>query len=636
MSQSLPLRQMANCIRALSMDAVERAQSGHPGMPLGMADVLTVLYTQFMKFDPNIPQWPDRDRFILSAGHGSMALYSLLYLTGYEGATLEALQSFRKLGSPCAGHPEYGHLPGIETTTGPLGQGFANGVGMALGAAHLKRAHKTYVIAGDGCLMEGISQEALSFAGHQRLGNLIVLFDDNGITIDGSTALSTSDNALARFEASQWHVQAIDGHDYGAIQKAIEAAHLDPRPSLIACKTTIGYGAPTKAGKASSHGSPLGATEIQGVREALNWPHPPFHIPDDLLNLWRGLGHKGTTPKAEIPNSQWKGALQKLKAEFLESKPTLGTRLTSQKVIETITPYMGNLIGGSADLTGSNNTKAPIQNPLCSPNYEGTYIYYGIREHAMGAIMNGLALYDSLIPYGGTFLVFTDYMRPAIRLSALMEQQVIYVMTHDSIGLGEDGPTHQPIEHLASLRAIPNLRVFRPCDGIEVAECWELSLERTNGPSLLALSRQGLPLLREDASQNLSSKGGYLLRSPKGPRDYTIIATGSEVAIGFDIWQELTQEGYHVALVSMPSKDLFEAQSQEYRAEVLGETPRLIIEAGIVQGWEGYLAYKGDFMGMSGFGASAPAQDLYNHFNITKDKGLALARTRLQKGSHHA
>jgi transketolase len=642
------LRRMANTIRALAMDAVEQAQSGHPGMPMGMADVATVLWSRFLKFDPADPAWPDRDRFVLSAGHGSMLLYSLLHLTGYADITLDELKRFRQLGSRTAGHPEYGHAAGIETTTGPLGQGLANAVGMALAeqllAAHFGPElvdHHTYVIAGDGCLMEGISQEAISLAGHLRLKKLIVLWDDNHISIDGGTDMSTSDDQRRRFEASGWHTIGIDGHDTDAIAAALTGARQSDRPTMIACRTTIAFGAPTKAGTAASHGSALGAEEIAGARERLDWHEPPFVIPTDLLDAWRAVGRRGAPERdawhgrlaAAAPATRalferriagtlgdgWQAALDALKAKFAAEAPKVATRQSSGIVLDVLAPLLPELIGGSADLTGSNNTKAKTQKVVTPDDFSGTYLHYGIREHAMAAAMNGMAVHKGIVPYGGTFLVFADYCRPAIRLSALMHQRVIYVLTHDSIGLGEDGPTHQPVEHLASLRAIPNLQVFRPADAVEVAEAWALALGSTTTPSVLALSRQSLPTLRrETTTDNRSARGAYVLAEAAGERQVTLLATGSEVSIAMAARDDLAKRGVAAAVVSMPCWALFDRQDQAYVKSVLGAAPRVAVEAAARFGWDRYIG-DGAFIGMTGFGASAPADALYKHFGITAD-----------------
>ncbi len=651
---------MANAIRALAMDAVQAAKSGHPGMPMGMADVATVLFSRFLKFDPARPDWPDRDRFVLSAGHGSMLLYALLYLTSYEGMTIDELRNFRQLGARTAGHPEYGHAAGIETTTGPLGQGFANAVGMALGerllAARLGEAvidHHTYVIASDGCLMEGISHEAASFAGHLGLGKLIVLFDDNHISIDGPTELSVSDDQITRFQSYGWHTQAIDGHDPEAVAAAIAAAQDSDRPSLIACRTTIGFGAPTKAGTAAAHGAPLGEDEIAGAREALGWPHAPFHIPDDILAAWRAAGSRGAVQsaawnekfaavnstarsdferalKGALPDG-FDGTVNSLKARLSEEQPGWATRKSSEEVLNVYTQALPEMIGGSADLTGSNNTKAKDMAVIAAGDFAGRYIHYGVREHAMAAVMNGLALHGGLIAYGATFLVFTDYCRPAIRLAALSGLPVIHVMTHDSIGLGEDGPTHQPIEHLASLRAMPNLNVFRPADAVETAECWATALAETKTPSVLALTRQGLPTVRtEHSDENRCARGGYVLADASGARRVTLLSSGSEVEIALAARDALEADGVATAVVSMPCWERFDAQDQAYRDTVLGPgSVRVAIEAALMQGWEKYIGDSGATVGMTGFGASAPAKALYEHFGITAEAVVVAAKARL-------
>jgi transketolase len=653
---------MANALRALAMDAVEKAKSGHPGMPMGMADVATVLWTKFLKFDPADPHWPDRDRFVLSAGHGSMLLYALLHLTGFADMTMEELKRFRQLGAKTAGHPEFGHATGIETTTGPLGQGIANAVGMAMAERWLNARfgdsvvdHHTYVIAGDGCLMEGISQEAISLAGHLRLNRLIVLFDDNGISIDGPTSLTTSEDQCARFAASGWNTQRIDGHDPAAIEAAIAAARGSSRPTMIACRTTIGYGAPTKGGTAGAHGAPLGATEIAATRERLGWANGPFEIPVDVLERWIDAGHRGA-----VAHKAWEGRLTRLpgeqraefrrmlagklpkgfeeavvsyKAKLLQDKPTLATRVSSQNALDMLAAAVPELVGGSADLTGSNNTKAKSQTPLSASQYGGRYVYWGVREHAMASAMNGMALHGGMIPYGGTFLVFTDYCRPAIRLAALMGQRVVYVMTHDSIGLGEDGPTHQPVEHLAALRAIPNLAVFRPADAVETLECWQLALERKDGPSVLTLTRQNLPPLRLDGNpaENRSARGAYVLAEAEGgERQVTLIGTGSETSLAMAARDLLASRGVRAAVVSMPCWSLFDQQTASYRRAVLGgpRVAKVAVEAALGFGWDRYLGAKGAFVGMTGFGASAPAPELYRHFGITPE-AVAEAATAL-------
>mgnify|MGYP003765979365 CR=1 FL=1 len=641
---------MANAIRALAMDAVEAAKSGHPGMPMGMADVATVLFTRYLKFDPAKPDWADRDRFVLSAGHGSMLIYALLHLTGYERPTLEDIRNFRQLHSPCAGHPENFELPGVETTTGPLGQGLATSVGMAIAERHLAARfgadlvdHYTYVIAGDGCLMEGVSHEAISLAGHLRLGRLIVLWDDNEISIDGPTSLAVSDDQKKRFEAAGWHVVSCDGHDMEAVAAAIEAARADPRPSLIACRTVIAYGAPTKAGTSAAHGAPLGADEIAGARAALDWPYAPFEIPDDVLTAWRDAGRRGAADRLAweerlnaAPRDVQKafadaiaGALpeelsaeiNKLKAEVSAQAKAVATRKASENTLEVINRVVPITVGGSADLTGSNNTKTKGQAPMSRDDFSGRYIYYGVREFGMAAAMNGLALHGGVIPYGGTFLVFADYARAAIRLSALMRQRVIYVMTHDSIGLGEDGPTHQPIEHLASLRAMPNLLVFRPADAVETAECWELALRAKDTPSILALTRQNLPILRTaHTDENLSARGGYELMPANGEAKVSLLATGSEVEIAVKARALLEEQGIPARVVSIPSFELFDRQSAEYRRKTLGVgTLRVSIEAASTFGWERYVGEDGLMCGIDRFGASAPYQDLYRHFGLTPE-----------------
>ncbi len=646
------LTQMANAIRALSMDAVEKAQSGHPGLPMGMADVATVLYAKFLKFNPHDPSWPNRDRFVLSAGHGSMLLYSLLYLTGYEGVTLEQIQKFRQLGSRTAGHPEYGHCPGVETTTGPLGQGLANAVGMAIGERSLRSLygadlvnHKTIALVGDGCLMEGISQEAISFAGSQRLSNLIVLFDNNHITIDGDTRLATVEDHIHRVQACGWRAIGIDGHDPSAIEAALEEAYGSDAPTFIACRTLIGFGAPTKGGTEKAHGAPLGAEEVKQARIRLGWTHPPFEIPEVLLDKWRTLwtrcrasyeswealflGEAGGALKERLDNQLPAGlskSINSFKSQAVHSAPAEATRQSSERVLNVVAPLLPQLVGGSADLTSSNNTRAKDMSSLSAQNPQGRYIHYGVREHAMGGIMNGLALYGGFIPYGGTFLVFSDYCRPAIRLSALMKQRVIYVMTHDSIGLGEDGPTHQPIEHLASLRAIPRLNVFRPADAVETAECWQLALESLHGPSVLALSRQTLPTVRTlDSGDNLCARGGYVLREEQGAA-LTLMATGSEVSLALKVKECLSLQGIAARVVSMPCTRLFELQTSAYKTEVLGDVLRVSIEAACATGWRSYVGDSGLSVSLEDFGASAPAPDLLSHFGFT-DK--AISRTIL-------
>jgi transketolase len=641
--------EMANALRFLAIDAVEKAKSGHPGMPMGMADVATVLFSRFLKFDPADPAWPDRDRFVLSAGHGSMLLYALLHLTGYEGMSIDQLRAFRQWGSKTPGHPEYGHTPGVETTTGPLGQGIATAVGMAL-AERLMNArfgddlvsHFTYVIAGDGCLMEGISHEAISLAGHLGLNRLIVLFDDNHISIDGATSLSCSDDQLARFKACGWSAVSIDGHDPEAIASAIEDARQSDRPSLVACRTVIGFGAPNRAGSEKVHGTPLGAEETEKTRQALGWAHPAFEIPSLVAKLWREAGERGrqgrrawlehTRQVSGAGRSTFHDALNKrlptgyaetlkqLRAAFAADRSKIATRQASQKVIDAIAEVLPNLLGGSADLTHSNLTLAKIQTPVRREATDGNYIHYGVREHAMAAAMNGVALHGGFIPYGGTFLAFADYSRPAIRLAALMGIRVIHVMTHDSIGLGEDGPTHQPVEHLAALRAIPNLMVFRPADAIETAEAWDCALRAEKSPSVLCLSRQAVTAFRNaDDDINCVSLGAYVVIDPEGERDVTLVATGSEVSIALDAAQLLAEQGVRVAVVSAPCFDLFRAQPDDYRAKVLGSAPRIGVEAAVEGDWARWLGDSGEFVGMGGFGASAPAAVLYREFGITPE-----------------
>ena len=652
---------MANAVRALAMDAVERAASGHPGMPMGMADVATVLFARHLKFDSEHPEWPDRDRFVLSAGHGSMLLYALLHLTGYADFPLEQLKRFRQLGSRTAGHPEYGHGKGIETTTGPLGQGLANAVGMALAERMLNARfgddlvnHRTWVIAGDGCMMEGISHEAASLAGHLRLGQLTVLLDDNGISIDGPTSLAMSDDYPARFAALGWHTQSVDGHDVEAVDRALTAVAEDPRPSLICCRTTIGLGAPTKAGTASAHGAPLGAEEISGARATLDWPHDPFEIPDDIAMHWQSTGRRGREKRSAwetrhaaggAPAAALSGALAGelpealgtvaagLVRKFSETAPKWATRKASQEVLNELAQVVPDLVGGSADLTGSNNTRASTQEPVTPGDYAGRYLYWGVRELGMAAAMNGIALHGGLIPYGGTFLVFSDYARSAIRLAALMGIRVIHVATHDSIGLGEDGPTHQPVEHLASLRAIPNLLVLRPADAVETAECWQLALEHTTGPSIIALTRQGVPTVRTTTGPDCTARrGGYVLRDARGA-DATLIASGSEVAVAMAAADLLAGDGIFTRVVSLPCWQLFAAQDEAYREQVLGgDTLRVGIEAATRFGWTRWLGHDGEFVGMTGFGASAPASDLFPHFGITGEAVAERVRARLGRG----
>ncbi len=646
---------MANAIRALSMDAIQKANSGHPGMPMGMADVATVLFNRFMNIDPANPDWPNRDRFVLSAGHGSMLLYSIHHLLGYDDMPMSEIENFRQMGARTAGHPEYGHAKGIETTTGPLGSGIATAVGMAL-AERMKNArfgddivnHHTYVIVGDGCLMEGISHEAIDFAGNLGLGKMIVMWDDNSICIDGDTALSTGTDQMKRFDAAKWHTIAVDGHDKEAVAAAIEAAKADPRPSFIACKTIIGFGAPNKQGTAATHGAPLGGDEIAAAREVLNWPHAPFTIPADVKANWEAIATRGAAAQAEWATrlegsahaktfraalagpdlAALNTAMTAYRKSLSADAPKVATRKASQMALEVINGATDTTIGGSADLTGSNLTKTSQTAPVSSEDFSGRYIYYGVREHGMAAAMNGLALHGGFVPYGGTFLVFADYMRGAMRLSALMGKRVIYVLTHDSIGLGEDGPTHQPVETVASLRAIPNLNVYRPADAVETAEAWELALGDENTPSVLCLSRQGLPTLRTTHTDALqSAKGAYVLREADGARDVTIIATGSEVEIALNAADKLAANGMKAAVVSAPCFERFKAQPAAYRAEVLGTAPRVGIEAAIQQSWGGLLGDNSAFIGMDSFGASAPINELYAHFGITAQAVVDAATT---------
>ena len=650
--------ELANSIRMLSVDAVQKANSGHPGMPMGMADVATVLFTKFLKFDSSCPDWLNRDRFILSAGHGSMLLYSLLYLNGYNDINIEDIKNFRALHSKTAGHPEYGELSGIETTTGPLGQGIANAVGIALAERIMSERygndlfnHNTYVIAGDGCLMEGISQEAISFAGHMGLGKLIVLFDDNGISIDGPISLSTSDDQILRFKASNWHTIECNGHSSKEIESAIKESISDPRPSLIACKTKIGFGSPNKEGKSSSHGAPMGEEEINLIRKKLGWHNEPFDIPEKILNLWKKNGLRNIDERKSwekiFSNSVYyqeitdllqnkhvlniEEKLESYKENISEDNASIATRKSSENVLNELTVKLSNLIGGSADLTGSNNTLAKGQNIISSKDFTGSYIYYGIREHGMAAIMNGIALHSGLIPYGGTFLVFTDYCRPSIRLSALMGLRVIYIMTHDSIGLGEDGPTHQPVEHLSALRAIPNLEVWRPADSVETLEAWQASLQSLNTPSVIALSRQNLkPVRKKFIKNNLSALGAYILVD-NDDADICLYSSGSEVEIAINASEKLELEGIKTKVISVPSIDRFYLQNKEYRDKIVNSIPKIVIEAGVRQSWDYILNENDIFIGMSGFGSSAPAKDLYEHFSITEEKVVSSAKLLLNR-----
>jgi transketolase len=655
---------MANAIRVLAMDAVEAAKSGHPGLPMGTADIATVLFTRFLKFDPADPDWPDRDRFVLSAGHGSMLIYALLHLLGYEAMTLAQIKRFRQLGSITAGHPEHGHAPGVETTTGPLGQGLANAVGMAMAERHLAAVfgpelvdHRTYVLASDGDLMEGVSQEAIALAGHLRLNRLIVLFDDNGISIDGPLSLTDSVDQLKRFEAAGWATMRVDGHEPAAIAAAIETAQESDRPTLIACRTTIGFGAPTKAGSEKSHGSPLGGEEVAGARTQLNWNHAHFEVPADVCALWREAGLRAKSARKNwddrlkavdaqtraefarrirgaIPRDRLAGAVRNVKEKLAASPREVATRVASEVALEALVPALPELIGGSADLTGSNNTKPKGMPVFSANNYAGRFVHYGVREHGMAAAMNGLALHGGIIPYSGTFLVFSDYCRPALRLAALMGVRVIHVMTHDSIGLGEDGPTHQPIEHLASLRAMPNMKVFRPCDAVETIECWQLALENANGPSVLALTRQNVPQLRRAfEGANRCAEGAYeLAPAENGSAAVSLFATGSEVSVAMEARRLLAEHGIAARVVSIPCFELFLAAPADRRRAVIGDAPaRVGVEAAVRQGWDAIIGSEGAFVGMTGFGASAPFKDLYRHFGITAEAVAAAALSTLKK-----
>jgi transketolase len=649
-------RRMADAIRALAIDATEQSKSGHPGLPMGMADVATALWTRFHKFDAADPHWPDRDRFVLSAGHGSMLLYALIYLTGHAGLSIDDIRNFRQLHSPAAGHPEYGEHPAIETTTGPLGQGLATAVGMALAernmAARFGKSlvdHRTWVIASDGDMMEGISHEAAALAGHLGLSKLTVMYDDNHVSIDGDTALSYSDDVSKRFAAYGWATKQVAGHDPAQINAALSFAVRSTKPTLLACRTVIGLGAPTKAGTNGVHGSPLGPREAAGAKQLLGWHEPPFVTPGDLKASWHAAGSRGAAARrswlkrlarhnqrgeferviaGRLPDN-WHEAMFELKQDIADSRPRLASRASSQKCLESLVPATPELIGGSADLTGSNLTLVKGMASMSNGNYGGRYIHFGIREHGMAAAANGMALHGGIIPYIGTFFVFSDYLRPALRMCAIMRQRVVYVLTHDSIGLGEDGPTHQPVEHLASLRAMPNLHVFRPADTMETAECWELAVRRADGPSLLVLSRQALPAWRTDTSENRTARGGYVLAEAEGPRQATIIATGSEVPIAMSARDTLARDNIAVAVVSLPCWELFALQDEAYRAQVLGGAPRVGIEAAGGFGWERWLGPEGTFIGMTGFGASANYQDLYAHFGITPEAVIAAVTRRL-------
>ena len=653
---------MANAIRALAMDAVEKAKSGHPGLPMGAADMATVLFTQFLKFDASDPAWPDRDRFVLSAGHGSMLLYALLYLTGNSSMTIEQIKNFRQLGSITPGHPENFVTPGIETTTGPLGQGIATAVGMALAERHMAAEfggdivdHHTYVLASDGDLMEGISQEAIAFAGHLKLNKLIVLFDDNGISIDGAISLSDSVDQVKRFESAGWAAERVDGHDQKAIADALTRAQKSDRPTLIACKTVIGFGAPNKAGSEKSHGSPLGADEIAGARKNLNWDSAPFEVPQDILDAWRAAGSRGKDAhaawtktlgakdaaaraeferrtKGDLPAKALAEAVAKMKAALAASPKDIATRTASEHALEVLTAAVPEMIGGSADLTGSNNTRVKGMVAISANNYGGRYVNYGIREHGMAAAMNGMALHGGLIPYSGTFLVFSDYLRPALRLAALMGERVIHVLTHDSIGLGEDGPTHKPVEHLAALRAIPNCNVFRPCDTVETLECWQLALEAKERPSVLALTRQNLPQLRlANDADNKCAAGAYEISRADGEAKVSIFASGSEVSLAVEAQKLLAARGIPTRVVSVPCMDLLLELPKAQKAAIIGNAPvKIAVEAAIRQGWDAVISSDGIFVGMDGFGASAPYKDLYRHFGITSEAVAEAAQAALK------
>ena len=659
---SLIFKDLANAIRFLSVDAVQKANSGHPGLPMGMADVATVLFKYYLRFNPKNPDWINRDRFVLSAGHGSMLLYSLLYLTGYKSISIKDIQNFRQLKSICAGHPEYKKKSGIETTTGPLGQGLSNAIGMTIAEEVMKKRfgsnlinHRTYVIASDGDFMEGISHEAMSLAGHLKLKNLVVFFDNNKVSIDGSTKLAVSDNYKKRFESYGWNFQEVNGHNEKQISKAIKKTLKSKKPSLISCKTIIGYGSPNKSGKASSHGAALGDEEVALVRKKLKWKYKPFEIPKEILSEWRKIGKRGDLQEkkwnvvynkkskkvkdefSRVINGKLPKNLDKIieeeKRKFFDSKPTIASRKSSASVLESITNNLPELIGGSADLSGSNNTKTKHSIIIKPSNFKGNYIHYGVREHAMAGIMNGMALHGGIIPYGGTFLIFLDYCKPSLRLSAFMGLKVIYIFSHDSIGLGEDGPTHQPIEHLVHLRAIPNLNVFRPADTIETLECWEIALKSSTNPSVIALSRQKLPFVTETFSKkNMSRLGAYEIIETKTVPEVTLIASGSEVQIAIDAKKKLENVNINSKVVSMPCQELFDKQSKEYREKIIDkESIKISIEAGSIFGWEKYVGPNGISLGMKSFGKSAPYKKIYEHFNLTSDNIVKLTRKMLGK-----